>query len=89
MKQSDRHHFKKEDEMNYCEFVTVNFTKPDEPPEECDAPASVRIAGRSYCERHADMLTLPTEAARKSARPPTSDDLDTLFGFPSGWTDVD
>jgi len=89
MKKSDRQYFRKEDEMNYCEFVAVNFTEPDEPPEECEARARVRIAGRWYCERHADMLTLPDDAARKSARPVISDDLDTLFGFPPGWTDVD
>lgn len=75
--------------MNYCEFVAVNFTKPDEPPVNCQAPASVRIAGRWYCDRHANMSALPNEAAHKFVRPATSDDLDTLFGFPPGRTDVD
>jgi hypothetical protein len=75
--------------MNHCEFVALNFMEADEPGEECESPASVRIAGRWYCERHADMLILPNEATRKSVRPANSDDLDTLFGFPPGWTDVD
>jgi len=37
---------------------------------------SIKIAGRWFCERHAEALAI-------------SGGLDTLYGFPSGWTDVE